>query len=56
MLHDIAALQASLPALDWTTDAERLALLSRDFSWFSPILKAELEGKAADIAVWDGQR
>lgn len=51
MRDRIEALQASLPALDWTTDAERLALLSRDFSWFSPILKAELEGKAADIAV-----
>ena len=49
--HDVAALQASLPALDWTTDPERLALLSRDFSWFSPILKRELEGKAGDIAV-----
>ncbi len=48
---DVTALQASLPALEWTTDAERLALLSRDFSWFSPILKRELEGKAADIGV-----
>ena len=51
MPHDTQALQAALPALDWTTDRERLALLSRDFSWFSPILKAELEGKAGDIAV-----
>ena len=51
MRHDVNALQSCLPALDWTTDRERLALLSRDFSWFSPILKAELEGKAADIAV-----
>ncbi len=51
MPHDVESLRAALPALDWTTGAERLALLSRDFSWFSPILKAELEGKVADIAV-----
>jgi FAD/FMN-containing dehydrogenase len=51
MAHDVAALRTALPALDWTTDAERLAVLSRDFSWFSPILKRELEGKRADIAV-----
>lgn len=51
MSHDVESLRAALPALDWTTVAERLALLSRDFSWFSPILKAELEGKVADIAV-----
>ncbi|MCW5634873.1 MAG: FAD-binding oxidoreductase [Rubrivivax sp.] len=47
----VDALAATLPALDWTTDRERVALLSRDFSWFSPILKAALEGKSADIAV-----
>lgn len=51
MRHDVDSLRAALPALDWTTDPQRLALLSRDFAWFSPILKAELEGKAADIAV-----
>lgn len=49
--HDVAALQAGLPTLDWTTDPERLALLSRDFAWFSPILKRALEGRRADIAV-----
>jgi FAD/FMN-containing dehydrogenase len=49
--HDVAALQASLPALDWTTDPERLALLSRDFAWFSPILERTLQGKRADIMV-----
>ncbi|MBL8288209.1 MAG: FAD-binding oxidoreductase [Rubrivivax sp.] len=48
---EVQALPAALPALEWTTDRERLALLSRDFAWFSPILKAELEGKAADISV-----
>lgn len=51
MGHDVAALQHSLPGLDWTTERERLAVLSKDFSWFSPILKRELEGCVAEIAV-----
>jgi FAD/FMN-containing dehydrogenase len=48
---DIAELREVLPGLDWTAEPERVALLSRDFSWFSPILKRALEGKSADIAV-----
>ncbi len=48
---DIQALRQALPDLDWTTDAERLAVLSKDFSWFSPILKRELAGAVADVAV-----
>jgi FAD/FMN-containing dehydrogenase len=40
-----------LPDLDWITDASRVARLSQDFSWFSPVLKRELAGKTADIAV-----
>jgi FAD/FMN-containing dehydrogenase len=49
--HDIQALVGDCPMLDWTADAERVALLSRDFSWFSPILKAELADKQAQVAV-----
>ena len=51
MAADIAALRRELPGLDWITDETRLARLSQDFSWFSPVLKRELEGKCADIAV-----
>ena len=47
----LAALQHGLPELDWTTDADRLAQLSKDYSWFSPVLKRQLEGKVADLAV-----
>lgn len=40
-----------LPDLDWITDPSRVARLSQDFSWFSPVLKRQLDGKCADIAV-----
>lgn len=41
----------ALPALAWTTDPARVARLSQDFSWFSPVLKGILEGKSADAVV-----
>ena len=44
-------LAEELPALDWITDAARIDRLSQDFSWFSPVLKRQLEGKRGDIAV-----
>jgi FAD/FMN-containing dehydrogenase len=47
----IERLQLELPALDWITDTNRVARLSRDFSWFSPVLKRQLEGHRADIVV-----
>lgn len=40
-----------MPQLDWVRDQATLARLSQDFSWFSPVLKRQLEGKRADIAV-----
>jgi len=40
-----------LPGLDWVTDAARVARLSQDFAWFSPVLKRQLADKTADIAV-----
>jgi len=46
-----ARLAAELPALDWVTDEARLVRLSQDFSWFSPVLKRQLEGRRADAAV-----
>jgi FAD/FMN-containing dehydrogenase len=47
----IARLPLELPALDWITDAPRVARLSQDFAWFSPVLKRQLADKTAQIAV-----
>lgn len=45
--HPIEQLYAALPDLDWVTEANRIARLSQDFSWFSPVLKRQLAGKTA---------
>ena len=47
----VARLPDDLPDLDWITEPSRVARLSQDFSWFSPVLKRELQGKLADLAV-----
>jgi FAD/FMN-containing dehydrogenase len=44
-------LHVALPDLDWVTDTSRIARLSQDFSWFSPVLKRQLAGKVADAVV-----
>lgn len=49
--HPIELLQAALPELDWIADASRIARLSQDFSWFSPVLKRQLADKRADAVV-----
>jgi FAD/FMN-containing dehydrogenase len=47
----VARLPDELPDLDWIVDASRVARLSQDFSWFSPVLKRQLSGKLAEVAV-----
>jgi FAD/FMN-containing dehydrogenase len=47
----IEQLHLELPDLDWITDPNRVARLSQDFSWFSPILKRQLADKRADTVV-----
>lgn len=47
----IDRLQDALPDADWITDASRVARLSQDFAWYSPVLKRQLADKRADIAV-----
>ncbi len=47
----LAALVAALPELDWIKDAPKVKRLSRDFHWFSPVLKPQLEEKFAELAV-----
>lgn len=44
-------LAGELPAIDWITDPARVARLSQDFAWFSPVLKRQLADKCAAIAV-----
>lgn len=52
-MRDIAALKAELVAAGLETSDERalLRLRSRDFYWYSPILKRQLDGKAAELIV-----
>lgn len=47
----LGALRRAAPQLEWITDEPRLARLSQDFSWFSPVLRRQLDGKRADVAV-----
>ncbi|HST43913.1 MAG TPA: hypothetical protein VLK29_01685, partial [Luteimonas sp.] len=47
----ILALMDELPDLDWITDAGRVARLSQDFAWFSPVLDRQLKDKRADAVV-----
>ncbi|MGJ7546349.1 FAD-binding oxidoreductase [Variovorax sp. LT1R16] len=47
----IEQLLLELPDLDWITDEGRVTRLSQDFSWFSPVLVRQLEGKRADVVV-----
>ena len=50
-LHPIEQLHAELADLDWVTDESRIARLSQDFSWFSPVLKRQLADKRAAAVV-----
>ena len=49
--HPIEQLHAELADLDWVTDESRIARLSQDFSWFSPVLKRQLADKKAAAVV-----
>jgi FAD/FMN-containing dehydrogenase len=48
-MADIAALAAALDGIELSTDRALLRQKSRDFYWYSPILKAQLDGKSAEI-------
>ena len=50
-MHPIEQLHAELADLDWVSDESRIARLSQDFSWFSPVLKRQLAGKSAEAVV-----
>ncbi len=50
-MTDVAALAAHLAGMDLSTDRALLRQKSRDFYWYSPILKKQLDGKAAELFV-----
>ena len=47
-LSAIEQLHLELPGLDWITEPSRVARLSQDFAWFSPVLDRQLKDKRAD--------
>lgn len=47
----LAALRAELADLTIYDDAPSLRMHSRDFFWFSPVLKPDLEGKQAELVI-----
>jgi FAD/FMN-containing dehydrogenase len=49
--YDLAAFAASLGDVPTEHDPKMLQRKSRDFFWFSPILKRQLQGKVADLVV-----
>ena len=51
MIATDPAFRAALDGLELIDHPVQLRLRSRDFYWYSPILKAELDGKAADLIV-----
>jgi FAD/FMN-containing dehydrogenase len=48
-MADIPALTAELDGIELSTDRALLRQKSRDFYWYSPILKAQLDGKSAEL-------
>jgi FAD/FMN-containing dehydrogenase len=55
-MADIPALAAALDGIETSTDRALLRLKSRDFYWYSPILKAQLDGKARPASPARGPR
>ena len=49
--YDIEAFAASLGDVPIETDPKTLQKKSRDFFWFSPVLKRQLQGKVAELIV-----
>ncbi|HEY9211489.1 MAG TPA: FAD-binding protein, partial [Ancylobacter sp.] len=49
MAHDIAALKVRLPGIRWEENPAIVRQKSRDFFWYSPTLKRQLEHITADL-------
>jgi FAD/FMN-containing dehydrogenase len=50
-MSDVAAVIAALPGLDWTTDPALVRQKSRDFFWYSPVLKRQLNKVTGEAVV-----
>lgn len=51
MTSAVGAMMAGLPGLDWATDAALVRQKSRDFFWYSPVLKRQLNRVTAEAVV-----
>jgi FAD/FMN-containing dehydrogenase len=49
--YDIAALRAAIGPIKWEDNSILVKQKSRDFYWYSPVLKRELEAVTADVVV-----
>ena len=49
--YDIAALRAAIGPIKWEDNPILVKQKSRDFYWYSPVLKRELETVTADVVV-----
>ena len=49
--YDIAALRALIGSIKWEDNPILVKQKSRDFYWYSPVLKRELEAVTADVVV-----
>src|SRR5258708_10063733 len=49
--YDIAALRAEIGPIKWEDNPILVKQKSRDFYWYSPMLKRELENVTADVVV-----
>ncbi len=50
-LQPFAAFLQAINGVDYSLDADTIAAKSRDYYWYSPILKEQLDGKTADVVV-----
>ncbi|MGB7100442.1 MAG: FAD-binding protein, partial [Xanthobacteraceae bacterium] len=49
--YDLAAFAGALGDVPVESDPKTIQKKSRDFFWFSPVLKRQLQGKVADLVV-----
>lgn len=50
-MNAAGTIKRHLSSLDWITEDKEIEKLSKDYYWFSPLLKSELDGKRADAVV-----